>query len=200
MIRTFLAVELGAEVRSALGATQQRLKESSTEALLGHGRTVRVQWVCPESTHVTLKFLGNVEESRIPDIEQAMSLVGDVHSSFSVEVGGVGAFPDIRRPRVLWVGVRDSEHRLTTLARDLDQALNEQGFPRETRLFRPHVTLVRIQEHARQVGQACAAGDAIDRDLVVGSLEVTALSLMKSEVHRSGALYTRLKQVSLKGA
>ncbi len=198
MIRTFIAVELGDDLRRAFGDAQQQLKALIKGALPRHARDVRVQWVRPESIHLTLKFLGDVDESSVLEIEEAMSVVGEVHSSFSLDIGGMGVFPDIRGPRVLWVGIQEPDRRLTNLAGDLDQALNGQGFPLETRPFRAHLTLGRVKEQARQVGQALVASGALKTDAVLGSCAVAAMVLMKSELRPSGAIYTRLKQIPLK--
>ncbi|MEE8490599.1 MAG: RNA 2',3'-cyclic phosphodiesterase, partial [Acidimicrobiia bacterium] len=111
MIRAFIAVELGEELRVALAEAQASLKATLNS---------RLQWVRPESLHVTLKFLGDVGEDRIPDLERAMTLVAGAHSGFSLEVGGLGVFPDSRQPRILWVGMSGSVERLVELAGELD--------------------------------------------------------------------------------
>ncbi len=194
MIRAFIAVELGAELRAALAEAQAYLKDKLD---------ARLQWVRPESLHVTLKFLGNVEEDRIPDLERAMTLVAGAHSGFSLEVGGLGVFPDSRQPRVLWVGMSGSVQRLVELAGELDLRLEGMGFSRETKPFRVHLTLARIKEQAREIGKVLTAaglsGQAGQPGQVakVGTLEVSALSLIKSDLKPTGAVYTRLAEIQL---
>ncbi len=194
MIRAFIAVELGAELRAALAEAQASIKAKLD---------ARLQWVRPESLHVTLKFLGHVGEDRIPDLERAMTLVAGAHSRFSLEVGGLGVFPDSRQPRILWVGMSGSVQRLVELAGELDLRLEGMGFSRETKPFRVHLTLARIKEQAREIGKVLSAaglsGQAGQPGQVakVGTLEVSALSLMKSDLKPTGAVYTRLAEIQL---
>ncbi|MFQ5991506.1 MAG: RNA 2',3'-cyclic phosphodiesterase [Nitrospiraceae bacterium] len=194
-IRTFIAIELPGTLRQALADQQAQLRD-----LIGRtgDRSIRLQWVKPESIHVTLKFLGDVDASLIPKMQA--SLAGAVSSQprFSVEVSGLGAFPDAQAPRVLWVGMSGSGKELAGLAAQVDQALHELGFPLESRPFRPHLTVARIKERSREVGRALTASGVMTKAVEIGSLAVSSVSVMKSELKPSGAVYTRLCEVSLK--
>ena len=206
MIRTFVAIELNPNLRSALAQLQTRLK-SSIPSHLPPG--ARMQWVRPDSIHLTLKFLGDTDEARLGDIERALALVGASQTRFSLDVGALGVFPDLRAPRVLWVGLssqkEDQSHahggnQLARLAGDVDQAMATLGYPTENRPFSPHLTLARIKEHAREVGRALADSGVTQQPQSLGTLPVQAIALMKSELKPSGAVYTRLCEVPLKEA
>lgn len=197
MIRTFIAVELTAALRGLIGDLQQRVRGELTRELRRRAPDARIQWVRAESMHVTVKFLGEVPEDSVKDIEAALARIASDHGAFSLHVGGLGAFPGPRAPRVLWLGLGGPVERLTALVEALDGALAELGFARERRPFQPHLTLARIKDRGREVGQALGQTGLLDQHQVLGSLEVAALSLMKSALTPKGAIYTRLAEVPL---
>lgn len=195
MIRCFVAVELDDPLRRALADVQHRLRGRIEKAL---GPDSRVQWVRPESVHVTLKFLGDVEESRISDLEAALRRVAAAHFVGVVEVAGLGVFPDARNPRVLWVGLREGSALIVRLAEAVDYAMSEVGFPPESRPFSPHLTLARIKQGGGAVGRALESQGLLAESPVLGRLSVGALALMQSDLRPSGAAYTRLAEFVLK--
>ena len=195
MIRVFVAVELTRELRQALGLAQAQTKERLMRRL---ATDARIQWVRPESIHLTLKFLGDVDEGRIQAMRAALDGTLGQTSRFSVDVGGLGVFPNARAPRVLWIGLADTSHRLSRLAADVEAAFTPFGFPTEGRPFSPHLTLARIKEQARDVGQALTASGALTEAVTAGSLAVGSVALMRSELKSSGAVYTRLWEVPLR--
>lgn len=197
MIRAFIAAELTATLRGRIGDLQQQVKGELTRELRRRAPDARIQWVRTESMHVTVKFLGDVTEDSVKDIEQALRQVARGRATFTVEVGGLGVFPGARAPRVLWLGLAGEIDRLTALAQALDEALAELGYPRERRPFQPHLTLARIKDRGREVGQALDETGLLAHRMTLGTLEVTALSLMKSDLTPTGAVYTRLVKVEL---
>jgi RNA 2',3'-cyclic 3'-phosphodiesterase len=136
-MRLFLAIELPDDVRAALGSEQSRLR-----ALCSRNRAIR--WAAPESLHLTLKFLGDVAQDRVPALTDAVKRAG-VFAPFEVEARGFGFFPDAKRPRVFWAGF-EAPAALGELARRLDAALATLGFAHEDRPFTPHLTLARFRE------------------------------------------------------
>ncbi|TKB72432.1 MAG: RNA 2',3'-cyclic phosphodiesterase [Nitrospira sp.] len=197
MIRCFVAVELDDPLRRALADVQRRMRGRIEKAL---GPDSRVQWVRPESVHATLKFLGDVEESRIPDLEAALRRMAAAHPVGTVEVAGLGVFPDARNPRVLWVGLREGSALIARLAEAVDRAMSEVGFPPESRPFSPHLTLARIKEGGRAVGRALESQGLLTESPVLGRFSVGALALMQSALRPSGAVYTRLAEFALQAA
>jgi 2'-5' RNA ligase len=147
--------------------------------------------VAESNVHVTLKFLGQVDEPRLPAVIDALGVVARSRG-FDVDVRGLGAFPSAARARVVWAGL-DAARPLAALAAAIDGALAELGFPRESRPFAAHVTLGRVREPRRQP----ALGDALTRGGDFGRLPVTAVSLMRSELHPRGARYTELARIAL---
>lgn len=194
MIRTFVAVELEAPLRQALAQVQAALRNRLEQSA---GSDIRIQWVKPESIHQTLKFLGDIPEDRVPDVQAVLARVAGGHSRFTVDVEGLGVFPDTRAPRVLWVGLTAHVDALKRLAADIEAALDAIGFAPEAKPFNPHLTLARIKERSRDVGRALSD---LAQDTKLGTLTVAAVSLMKSDLQRSGSVYTRLCAVPLKEA
>jgi 2'-5' RNA ligase len=200
MIRAFIAVELDAALRAGIAGTQARLRRALAKTI----PDARLQWVRAESIHLTLKFLGSVEERRVSEIAEAVGRALSDHRAMTVEVGGLGVFPDLQRPRVLWIGLSGPEpasghpQGVTMLAAAVDRALGTIGFPPEDRPFSPHLTLARIKERAREVGQALQDLGVLESPPPVGRLHVRSVSLMKSELHPSGAVYARLHEWPLR--
>ena len=145
-------------------------------------------WVAEANLHVTVKFLGNVDEARLGDVSAALQRAAIV-PPFEVAIRGLGAFPAASRPRVLWAGAPESP-TFTRLAEDVDRALVALGFPPEARGFTPHVTLGRVREPRRDVALTQALEAAAARPF--GTLRVDRVSLMRSDLSPRGALYTQL--------
>jgi 2'-5' RNA ligase len=150
--------------------------------------------VADSNLHVTVKFLGQIDDGRVDQIGGAIRGVAARTSAFDLAVRGLGAFPTPGRPRVLWVGLEPAAP-LAALAGDVDATLGEHGFARETRPFAAHVTLGRVRETRRNP----ALADALARPAECGRLSVRRLSLMRSELHPRGARYTELTSVLLAG-
>src|SRR5882724_134464 len=136
MIRAFIAIDLSDEVRVAIEEAQARLKRMD----LG----VKISWTKVANLHLTLQFLGYVEETVVEKIKPALQLVAAQHQPFAVSVRGAGAFPNEKRPRVVWIGCDDAGNKLKTLARAVQDAMREFGFTPEHHEFSAHLTLGRI--------------------------------------------------------
>lgn len=184
MVRTFVAVDLTHDVQRAMGAAALSLRDARIEGL----RAVR-----PEGVHLTLKFLGDVPESRVDEIGHAVSETAAGHRQFEVSTGGFGAFPNTRRPQVLWIGISGRLEPLMGLQADVDAALGALGFPTETRPFHPHLTLARL-DRRMPAGARRASLDVLESTrLAVGmSIRVDTVSLVQSILGRGGAKYVRL--------
>jgi 2'-5' RNA ligase len=191
-MRTFVAIELDPEVRQAVVDVQTTLKRD-----LGSLPGARPQWVRPESLHLTLKFLGEIEEDSLPDVLVALRVAAKRRSGFSLGVRGIGVFPDARAPKVVWAGLVGDLDALTALALAVEEALIPAGIPPEGRPFKPHLTLARIKDGSREIGKALAANGFLESRLDMGSMQVREIALMKSDVRPSGSVYTRLDVVPL---
>ena len=181
-IRAFIAVELPKGVKSFLKELSAKLK--------GFGGDVR--WTRPEGIHLTLKFLGNIKSEQAPALGEAIkSVCGDCRR-FPLDVAGVGAFPGLGRPRVIWTGLQDPLGRLVPLAAKLEDLVAEQGFEREKRPFRPHLTLGRVK--SGRVNPELVAAIRDMSDLAGPSFVAEHLVLFQSVLKPSGAEYTPLFQ------
>jgi RNA 2',3'-cyclic 3'-phosphodiesterase len=182
-VRTFVAVLLPDEIRGRLAQEIDGLRRHASG----------VAWVAVENLHITVKFLGGVEETRLAEVSAALERAATV-PAFGVDVRGLGAFPSTTRPRVLWAGAPGAPE-FTRLAEDVDRALVSLGFAPESRGFTPHVTLGRVREPRRNVALSEALEDAVGHPF--GALRVERLSLMRSDLSPRGARYTELSAVPL---
>ena len=186
LLRTFVAVEIPGEVRAALAAVQMHLKH----------RQVRARWVRPQGMHLTLKFLGGVPADRIPRAVDALQIAAGGHAAFSLTAAGIGVFPALRRPRVIWAGFSGGTGPLADLQAGVEENLAAAGFPREDRPFRAHLTIGRCSEAAAPavMGEAVTsfAGECF------GAFDVSEIVLFQSDLKPDGAVYTALARVKLK--
>ena len=185
--RLFVAIEPPAPVLEAVARVQDDLKRLFPE------RAVR--WVKPEGVHLTLKFLGNVPLSQIDSLKAALAEAtsGSGHRRFDLGVEGLGCFPSIRRPRVIWLGLTGDLDSLRALQADVEKYIAPLGYPTEKREFRPHLTLARASRGASR--DAIAAVGRIVEKTDVGYLadwHVGEVSLMRSQLKPGGAVYTQL--------
>ncbi len=183
--RAFVAIDLPESVRFALGALQEELKSSK----------FRVEWVRPESIHLTLKFLGDIEVARTDAIVGAMTLAAKGSTQLALVPSGLGVFPNARRPRVIWVGLGGQLDHLKSLQQTLDAHLADLGFPSETRPFKGHLTLGRVKGKIAvdRMQAALAKFNAFEFE----GFEADRIILFKSELRPSGAVYTKVAQVNL---
>lgn len=199
MIRSFVAVELSSDLKRGIAHAQTQLRDRLTRLM---PLDVRIQWVQPDSIHLTLKFLGDIAAEQVEPIREALATRISAIPPFLLEVAGLGVFPDSRAPRVLWIGLSGQSGQtslLIRLAAEVEAALEPLGFPREARPFNPHLTLARIKERSREVGKVLEGSGIFREQGALGNLAVCTLSLMKSDLKPSGAIYTRLWDVPLLG-
>ncbi len=194
MIRAFLAVELDEPLRSRLTQVQHELKQALDRDL----DAVRLTWVQPSSLHLTVKFLGDTDESVIDPLRAAVGALGSQHLPIHIPLERLGVFPRPQQPRVLWIGpslaweASEDASRLASLHRAVESCCETFGFPAEARPLSPHLTLARIKAGERQAGQALARSGVLDRPQSVGTLTVASIVMMQSELRPSGPRYTKL--------
>ena len=190
ILRTFIAVELDEPLRIAIARVQDKLKRQVPAG--------SVKWVVPGGIHLTLKFLGDTPSARLSDIEAALQVVCAGRAAFEFAVEGRGCFPDFRRPRVIWVAVKDKGQALARLQAAVETHVTPLGWPTEERAFSPHLTLGRISRGADSQA-AAAVGQAVEKSVVegIGTQQVSAVSLIRSDLRPSGPVYTPLLSVPL---
>lgn len=191
-VRSFIAIELSAEARAALADLQNRLKKVIP------AQTVR--WTDPESIHLTLHFLGDVTTETIPKITLLIEQAASTSQSLTLTLGGLGCFPNTRRPRIIWAGVSGQIDILVQLQHELGEKLKTLGFTLDARPYSPHLTLGRVKDGlpARQLSLLGEAIEKVQGQVgQLATLNITELSLMKSELKPTGAVYTRLALAKL---
>jgi len=189
-VRCFIAIELPDEVGAGLKDIQAQLKS---------GGQASVKWVDPYSIHLTLKFLGSVDAAKIAPITAAMEEAVQEIAPFSLKVEDLGAFPNLRRVQVVWVGVGGEVDKLAHLQQRLESNLAQLGFAPEKRRFTPHLTLARVRDRA-SLDEREGLGELITgtKFEATRSFPVEAISLMKSQLTREGAIYSRISAAALK--
>jgi RNA 2',3'-cyclic 3'-phosphodiesterase len=190
VVRTFVAIDLAPAIRSALAALQARLAQ-------GPGGSAG-RWVKPEGIHLTLKFLGDVDTRRLPDLYAAIDRACARQMPFEVQVGGSGCFPNARRPRVVWVAVSGESKVLAELQCQIERECTALGYAAEERAFTPHLTLARIRQEA-PLHEAQALGNAtmVTQVDTLGRQHIERVHVFKSELRPEGALYSALHVSSL---
>jgi RNA 2',3'-cyclic 3'-phosphodiesterase len=181
-MRIFIALNLPAAVRRDVHA--------SLDAFRDRGWPVR--WTPEAALHLTLRFLGEVEGTDLQRIEETLRAVAARHGPQHLELGGFGAFPSLRRGTVLWLGIAPAP-RLLALQRDVDLAISRLGYGRETRPFRPHITVARLQSGSRPVD----VERAVPEYDYSAELDVASMDVMRSQLHPSGSRYEAVVRLSL---
>jgi len=184
VIRAFVAIHLSPEIIHNLEQVLQELKGRWPEA--------PVRWVPAKNIHLTIKFLGDVSVANLPLLTRALQAEAAHHASFDVSVGRLGAFPSVRRPRVIWVGV-EAPPELYALQRDVEGELARLGYAAEERDFSPHLTLGRVGRNAGgddlQRLSALLAGVKVG---FLGATRVQSVHFFRSDLQPSGTVYTAL--------
>ena len=185
-IRCFIAVEIPDTIKNKLVHIQGTLRKQIQKA----------SWVKPNNVHLTLKFLGDVDPDNLESIAEAIERVTSLHRSFVLHIGGLGAFPNLARPRVIWVGVRVGGEHVSSLAQDINMALSECGFPLDAKKFGPHLTIARLKARLdlRPYTNQYRQYDRING----AEMSVNSISLIQSQLHSTGAIYSTLQSYSLR--
>jgi len=188
-IRSFIAIELPDKFRIELGQLEAQLKSAEQPW---------VKWLDPHSIHLTLKFLGNIAIDRTGEITRAMEEATQGIPPFYLEVKDLGVFPNLKRVQVAWVGISGEVDKLGQFQQRIESNLSHLGFAPESRAFTPHLTLARLRNQAslderQRFGQLIAS-----TRFEAGTIKVDAINLMRSQLTREGAIYSRISSVRLK--
>lgn len=184
VMRCFISIELPRELKKEMDAATASLRASNAD----------IKWVSPENLHLTLKFLGDTPEELLPRIKEELASALREKARFRVRLSGIGVFPDRRRPRVIWIGMQDSDN-LLLIQKSVDDAMAKLGYESEGRPFRAHLTLGRIRSQ-RGLDAVLRVFDVL-KDMVFGDMEVEAVSVMKSELSPKGSKYSELFDIPL---
>lgn len=179
-VRAFLAVEIPQHVRKHVWRIVEDEKHND----------MPIKWVKLENMHITLKFLGEIDEKQQADISSTIKQIVGKHESFAVNLKDIGCFPNPKYPRVLWVGVEKGSEALCTLAREIDEQLVRLGFKQEKR-FHPHLTIARMRK-------PCVIDKILRHSIVTDTFKSEAVVLCKSTLTPQGPIYEPLEAFPLK--
>jgi len=190
-IRTFIAIEIPADVQNTLGKITTQLTQVIGDA---------VRWVPSSNIHLTLKFLGNVSPSNLELLTRILHIEISRHPAFEFQIGRLGVFPNLKRPRVVWVGI-EAPDTLKILQNGIEQETRRLGYPSEERAFSPHLTLGRVVHDAtpqdfEKIRQALDKIKAND----LGRVQVESIKLYRSDVIQNQRVYTPIYTVRLKSS
>lgn len=186
MIRTFICIELPETLQALLTKFQDSLKRLGAD----------VSWVKPSNIHLTLKFLGDVPEQKLPVICETVKSAARAVPAMSMQVREAGSFPTARNPRVLWVGIQPVPSQLRTLYESIDVGLSEKGYARDDRPFNPHLTIGRVKS-PRNVQDLMRKMQELNFD--GETVSVRTVTVMRSDLRPAGALYSPIKVFPLLG-
>jgi 2'-5' RNA ligase len=186
-IRTFIAINLDPQTKAYLKGIQDILLSTD----------VSVKWVEIENLHLTLKFLGGVERERLEEVKKTtFDLLKDIEC-FKIVLGGIGAFPNSKRPKVVWIGVEEGINTLKDIFERLDKGLRRLGFSAEEKGFTPHLTLGRVRSFHNIERLSKALLQVRTEPKVV---DVSTIDIMKSQLTPKGPIYSVLGQIQLKSS
>lgn len=190
-MRAFIAIELPKEIRDALGILQQKLRSSGAE----------VKWVAPENIHLTLKFLGEIDDTQLPKFSEIIEETSRNHNSFQIRINSIGVFPKLNSPRVIWVGVDKGDGECKKIAAELEEKIAAYGIPEEKREFSSHITIARVKsllnrdKLVQELNQL--AGYFRQKNLLFYAVKIT---LFKSTLTPKGPIYEVQREASLRAS
>jgi len=192
-IRSFVAIELSVEAHTALAKVQDRLKSVVPPK--------SVRWTAPKNIHLTLHFLGNISAAEVVKVTALLGNELGAYRPFALRLEGLGCFPNIRQPRIVWVGVSGETESLVALQRELGWRLSVIDYVPEARPYAPHLTIGRVTKGLKS-RELSRLGELLGREQAgVGQLAVlpvTEISLMRSDLKPTGPVYTQVAQGELK--
>ena len=190
MLRSFIAIELPAEIQQAIYRSTASLQKALSRPL--------VRWVAPQNIHLTLKFLGDVSPANLERLADVLRLEVVTHAAFTMSVGQLGAFPTSRRPRVFWIGL-DAPATLLAVQRGVEAVAARMGYPLEERPFSPHLTIGRLSQNiiAADLQKIRAALEGVSVG-TLGTVLVNAVQIFKSDLQPAGSIYTLLHTLPMK--
>jgi len=185
-MRTFIAVGISSGVRERIARIQAEFRKGNPD----------VKWVEPENLHLTLKFLGEVSEEKISGVIEKTRMAAYGISNFMVHLSGFGSFPNLKFPRVVWIGIKEGSEELKNLSTRIEENLSQLGFAKEKREFSAHLTIGRVRS-PREKGKLVKKIEELERS-EVGEFSVDRVLVMESQLSSQGPTYRIIEEVNLK--
>ena len=189
-MRAFIAIELPHELKNILAGLQNKLKTASAD----------VKWVETQNIHLTLKFLGEVEDSLIPDINKVLEDTAGTNKHFPIRLSSLGAFPNIRSPRVIWAGIDKGDPEIKAIATRIEEKIAELGIAKEDKPFSSHITIGRVKTPVNRDKLEKIISDLKEGFREGSEFRISKITLFKSTLTPKGALYEAIKEVNLKAS
>lgn len=186
-IRSFISIEIPWPIREQMVRVPELLKNVRG----------KFNWSSTNNLHITLKFLGDCTRGRLESISKRLADIAARHKPFEMTFSGVGVFPSHAAPRIVWVGVKDGVEQLINLSKDVADSMEEIGFKKESRPFRPHITLARIK-HLTSRDELKSAIEALPQ-VQIDSMTADHIFLMRSQLRAKGAIYTVIERLCFSG-
>ncbi|MAI71323.1 MAG: RNA 2',3'-cyclic phosphodiesterase [Rhodopirellula sp.] len=186
-IRSFIAIRLAPDVDRNSARMLQRLRQANDG----------IKWVPTDNLHLTLKFLGDVDNTEVPAVCKVIQRVCSDHSPFHLDFAGTGGFPSLERPRILYAGINDASGSLTRIVSRLETSLAELGFKQEPRDYIPHLTLGRTRSTSRLANSDVMERLAAEEETHLGGMLVNSLQLVASFLDKSGPTYQIMDTIPL---
>jgi len=189
LMRTFIAIELPQQIKTDLAKLQEQLKQSNAD----------VKWVKPANIHLTLKFLGEIDEQQLNKIKQVIEENAAEKNTFKIRISSLGAFPHISSPRVIWVGLDSGDKETKEIAAALEEKIEKIGIPKEGRVFSSHITIGRVRSPKNKESLVKLL-NKLAGNLTAENLEfsVNKITLFKSNLSPKGPTYEVLHQANLR--
>ena len=190
-MRAFIAIDLPQSVKDIVSRMQSRLKLSGAD----------VSWVSPANMHLTLKFLGDIDEAAAIAVSEAIRDIAARTCDFTMQLGSIGAFPGVQSPRIIWVGLSKGHEQARAIAAQIESRIEKYGIGRETKPFASHITIgrVRSKKNIRQLTDGIGAAD-IRRDATAEEFKAGKITFFKSTLTPQGPVYEKLQETNLKTA
>ncbi len=190
-MRAFIAIDLPKEIKDYLSLLEAKLKQSGAD----------VKWVAPVNIHLTLKFLGEIDEQKTNKITQILEEISFRTPQYHLKLGDIGAFPNIKSPRIIWIGLAAGDNETKEIATNLEEKIEKIGIPKEDKPFASHITIGRIKSNLNRekLTQALTALTT-ENDKAIYQFLATKLTLFKSTLTPQGPIYEAVKESSLKTA
>ncbi len=184
-IRAFIAIGIDSEIKDRLSEYLSKLKRTGAD----------IKWVAPENIHLTLKFIGYIEKESLINLNKIINDAVSGIGPFSISIGNIGAFPDLKKPRVVFVCVEERGNNLLRIYERLNKGVEQLGIKKESKKYVGHITLGRVksQKNISKLKNALNSGT----EYCFGLEKVTSLSLMQSRLTSTGPIYTRLNNFIL---
>jgi len=184
-IRTFIAIEIPEPIKLSIAKIQEELIRENAH----------ITWVKPQNIHITLKFLGEIEESLVDNLSTVLTAVTHQTQPFAVEIQRIGAFPNLKRPKVIWIGAKSENNAMENLALTIEDKVSRLGFEIENRPFKAHLTLGRVKDMSGIDGVMKKLDD--NKNFHAGKYTPTEIIIMKSDLTPTGAIYTPLNRIKI---